>query len=80
MTIMGMLADREAIDLTGLHTEVEKIMVANPRKIGEIQITFFHPHLIASDIQKEKLKHAALTCPVALSLNESIKQTINFNF
>jgi putative redox protein len=78
MTMMGMLADREGIDLTGLTAEVTKVMVSNPRKIGEIQIVFTHTELKATEIQKQKLKNAALTCPVAYSLNESIKQTIEF--
>lgn len=80
MTIMGMVAEREQIDLKGLRAEVVKIMTSNPRKIGEIQITFYHPTLQATDVQKQKLKNAALTCPVALSLSDSVKQTIVFNF
>ena len=80
MTLMGMLADREGIDLKGLTSEIVKIMGANPRKISEIQITFTHPGLVATDVQKEKLKRAALTCPVALSLSDNLTQTVNFNF
>lgn len=80
MTIMGMLAERENIDLKGLKAEVVKIMAANPRKIAEIQVIFTHEKLEATDVQKEKLKRAALTCPVALSLADSVKQTVSFNF
>jgi putative redox protein len=80
MTIMGQVANREDVDLKGLKTEVVKIMSANPRKISEIKITFSHPHLGATEVQKQKLKNAAVTCPVALSLSESVKQTITFNF
>ena len=80
MTLMGMVADREGISLGGLKSEITKIMGSNPRKIAEIQIAFSHPDLNASEVQKQKLKHAALTCPVALSLSEAIKQTITFNF
>src|SRR6266852_7824192 len=80
MTIMGQVADREGIALKGLKTEVVKIMTANPRKIAEIKITFSHPNLQDTDVQKQKLKNAAVTCPVALSLSESLKQTITFNF
>lgn len=80
MTLMGIVAQREGIDLTGLRSEIVKIMVPSPRKIAEIQITFIHDHLNATDSQKEKLKRAALTCPVALSLHESIQQTVQFNF
>lgn len=80
MTIMGMVAEREAIVLKGLTTEVVKVMASNPRKIAEVQITFTTPALVATEVQKQKLKNAALTCPVALSLAESVKQTVVFNF
>jgi putative redox protein len=80
LTTMGILADRENVDLAGLKTEVIKIMGSAPRKIAEIQITLSHDDLQATDVQKQKLKNAALTCPVALSLHDSVKQTVIFNF
>lgn len=80
MTLMGILAERESIDLTGLKAEIVKVMAANPRKIAEIHITFNHPSLNATDVQKEKLRRAALTCPVALSLSDTIVQKVVFNF
>lgn len=79
MTIMGMVAEKEGIDLAGMSSEIKKIMASNPRKIAEIQITFSHPDLQATDIQKQKLRNAAMTCPVALSLGEGVKQSIKFN-
>ncbi|MBI1767827.1 MAG: OsmC family protein [Bacteroidetes bacterium] len=80
MTIMGQVANREGVDMKGLKTEVVKIMTSNPRKIAEIKINFSHSNLKATDIQKQKLMNAARTCPVALSLSESLKQTISFNW
>lgn len=80
VTTMGILAAREHIALEGLRTEVIKIMGSAPRKIAEIQVTLSHPALQATDDQKQKLRHAALTCPVALSLHDSVKQTVVFNF
>lgn len=80
LTIMGQVADREGINLKGLSSEVIKIMSSNPRKIAEIQITFSHAALQATEVQKQKLRNAAMTCPVALSLAESVKQTVTFNF
>jgi len=80
LTIMGQVADREGINLKGLSSEVVKIMSSNPRKIAEIQISFSHTALQATEVQKQKLRNAAKTCPVALSLAESIKQTVTFNF
>ena len=80
MTIMGQVADRENIDLKGLRTDITKIMTASPRRIAEIHVTFTLPNLKADDKQKQKLRNAALTCPVALSLAETITQKVEFNF
>jgi putative redox protein len=80
MTLMGILAKRENIILEGLRSEIVKIMAANPRKIAEVHITFTHDNLQATPEQKEKLKRAALTCPVALSIHDSVKQVVAFNF
>lgn len=80
LTTMAILADQEGVDMTGMQTEVTKIMTSNPRKIGEIQIRLSHPGLKATPEQLDKLKHAAHTCPVALSLHDSVKQTVSFNF
>jgi uncharacterized OsmC-like protein len=80
LTTMGILAERENIDMRGMKTEVVKIMGANPRKIAEIQIIMTHDNLVATEEQKKKLRNAALTCPVALSLHDSVKQSITLNF
>ena len=80
MTIMGLVAEREHINLSGLQAEIIKVMSVNPRKIAEIKIRFLHPNLVATESQKQKLINAAQTCPVALSLSENLKQTISFDF
>jgi putative redox protein len=80
MTLMGILAERENIDLKGLTSEIVKVMASNPRKIAEIHITFNHQALNATDVQKEKLRRAALTCPVALSSSDTVVQKVTFNF
>ncbi len=80
MTLMGIYAQRENIDITGMTSEITKIMDENPRKVKEIQIHFQKDSLSATDVQITKLKRAALTCPVSLSLSKSVKQTITFSF
>jgi len=80
MTIMGQVADRENIDLTGMTTEITKVMASSPRKISEIHVSLTQPGLKADDKQKQKLKNAAHTCPVALSLADTIKQEVTFNW
>lgn len=80
MTIMGILAEREKLNIIGLKADVTKIMNANPRKIAEIQVSFFLENHTLSEEDQLKLKRAAMTCPVALSLHPEIKQTVEFNW
>lgn len=80
LTTMGIWAQQEGVDMKDMKADVVKIMASNPRKISEIRITLSQPNLVATPEQKEKLKHIALTCPVALSLHESVSQNISFDF
>ncbi|MBX9851099.1 MAG: OsmC family protein [Cytophagaceae bacterium] len=81
ITIMGIVAQRENIDIKGLSADITKLMSQSPRKIAEIQINFTMPSEVKlTDKQKEVLKRSAHTCPVALSLDPSVKQTVTFNF
>ncbi|MCZ8355046.1 MAG: OsmC family protein [Cyclobacteriaceae bacterium] len=80
ITIMGIQAEKDGIDLVGLKAEVVKVMAVNPRRIAEIHIIFHHAGLKATEEQKQKLERAAHTCPVALSLSENLKQVITFNW
>ncbi|TVP49876.1 MAG: OsmC family peroxiredoxin [Mongoliibacter sp.] len=80
VTIMGIVGNRDGEKLEGLSWEITKIMQSNPRKISEIIITFHWENPSKDKNTLQKLKNAALTCPVALSLDPAIKQTITFNF
>ncbi|WP_226390799.1 OsmC family protein [Penaeicola halotolerans] len=80
VTIMGIVAERDGIDMSGLSWEVTKVMSANPRKISKVTIHFTWPQPQASTEQLQKLKNAARTCPVALSLHPDLEQDIHFNF
>lgn len=80
VTIMGIVAEREGESLEGLSWEVTKVMQASPRKIQEIVVDFQWENPVDDPTVIQKLKNAARTCPVALSLDPAIKQTINFNF
>ena len=79
MTIMGIVAKRDNVDLTGMEATVEKIMQQNPRRIAEIKINFSFSKKFDQSY-REKLIRAARTCPVGLSLHPEILQTIDFNF
>jgi putative redox protein len=81
MTIMGIVAERDRIDLKGTEIEITKIMAANPRRIIKIQVHFTMVSAAELDEpQKAKLQRAALTCPVALSLHPDIEQEVSFDW
>jgi putative redox protein len=80
VTIMGIVAERENVPLEGLSWEVTKIMQSEPRKIQEIQIAFRWSGAPFTPSMSQKLKNAARTCPVALSLDPAVTQTITFDF
>jgi putative redox protein len=81
MTIMGIVAEREGIAMEGLQLETTKHMVADPRRISRIEIRFsWKNRPEVSEIQIQRLKKAALSCPVALSLHPDIKQEVTFDF
>ena len=80
MTIMGIKARDKGIDLDGTRIEITKIMATDPRRIGEVQVTFHFPDKLYSEKDKKLLEAVSKTCPVALSLHPDTKQTIQFNW
>ncbi|MDQ3534840.1 MAG: OsmC family protein [Bacteroidota bacterium] len=80
LTIMGIVARKEDLELKGLTASTTKIMSESPRKISEIQIDFVWNNPVGTAQQRQKLKSAALSCPVALSISPAIYQRIKFNF
>lgn len=80
MTIMGIVADRNQIDLAGMQMEITKVMAASPRRIAEVILVFRMPAKNYSEKEKALLQNAARTCPVALSLHPDVKQTVQFNY
>ncbi len=79
MTIMGLVADRNKIDLTGSTIRVEKHMGANPRRVKKVITEFDMPQGL-TDVQKKKLAKAADTCPVRQSLHPDMEIEVKFNW
>ncbi|CAH0994875.1 hypothetical protein EMA8858_00988 [Emticicia aquatica] len=82
MTIMGIVAKREGLDLSGTTIEITKIMSGEaPRRIAKIEVNFtMKTSEILTDEVKAKYVRAALTCPVSLSLHPDIEQVFNFEW
>ena len=81
LTTMGIKARDMQVDLTGSKIEVEKIMKADPRRIGGINLTFHFPDSLQTDEkQKTILERTARTCPVMVSLHPDIEVQVQFNW
>lgn len=77
-TVMGIVAEREKIDLAGMKITVLKEMdTAGTRRIGKLTTRIIMPsHLEAN--QRLKLERAAHTCPVHESLRPEVEMPIEF--
>lgn len=80
LTIMGIAAREHNINMDGTTCSIVKIMASEPRRVGEIQITFNFPSGDYADKEKAVLERSARACPVAESLRPDLKQTLEFNF
>lgn len=80
LTIMGIVADRDNIDLKDANFKVEKHMATDtPRRVKKIVVEINLPNTL-SDEEKKKLERAAHTCPVHHSLLPEIEKEVNFNY
>jgi putative redox protein len=81
LSIMGIVAERNGIDLKNTEATVEKIMAADPRRVAQVNVTIiFPPELKADSKQRQLLENAALTCPVAKSLHSDLVQSVKFEY
>ncbi|MBK7709569.1 MAG: OsmC family protein [Bacteroidales bacterium] len=79
-TIMGIAAREHGFSIDGSSCSITKIMSDKPRKIAEIKIEFDLTANSYTDKQKTILEHCVKTCPVALSLHESVIQNVTLLF
>jgi len=76
LTVMGIAARKNKINMDGARAAVEKEMVIAPvRRIGKISVAITMPAGIARD-QREMLERIAHTCPVHQSLHPDVKMPV----
>lgn len=80
MTIMGIKAMDNGIDITGTEIEITKIMANDPRRVGEVVMEFHFPKKGYTEEEKRLIESVAGTSPVPLSVHTNVKQTIRFNW
>ncbi len=81
LTIMGIVAQRDSIDIIGTNVEVTKSMTENPRRISRIEVKLVvKTGQPLTETRRKKLENAALTCPVAQSLHPDLVKAVTFEF
>jgi uncharacterized OsmC-like protein len=68
MTLIGIVGERDGIDLSGMKMRVEKEMEGQPRRIGMLYVVLHLPRNLP-EADRGKLERAAMTCPVHHSLS-----------
>ena len=81
VTTMGIKADDMKIDLTNTTVEVTKHMLADPRRVGKVEVDLSMPATLQLD-EKDKivLERVGNNCPVTKSLNPEMEVVINYNW
>jgi uncharacterized OsmC-like protein len=81
ITTMGIKAGDMQIDLAGTTIDVTKHMVADPRRIGQIDVVLHFPSTLQLD-EKDRaiLQRVGDHCPVAKSLHPDLKVNITYNW
>jgi len=82
VTIIGLFADRNKLDLTQTKVHVTKEMVTTPiRRIGSLHTVVTVPVGAIDDVKlREQMEAAARTCPVHQSLHSDIDAPIVFDY
>jgi uncharacterized OsmC-like protein len=80
ITIMGIKAQSMGLDLGHVEASVTKVMLSEPRRIGEIHIEMKISGKKISEKEQQIITLAGLACPVAKSLHPDIKQVVNIDF
>lgn len=81
LTTLGIAESTKELDIEGAECQVEKIMVSNPRKIGEIVVRISFPNSKPfTHTEQVKIQNVANTCPVFESLHPDCKKTLLFDW
>ena len=80
ITVMGIKARTMGFDLNDVKIDVLKIMKADPRRVGGIELSFHIPEALKDIDEKTKaiLKNTGETCPVMKSIHPDIEVKVDW--
>jgi len=79
LTTMALVAERRGVDLRGAEVRVVKKMVADPRRIGTLEVEVRVPGTVPAK-ERVILEKTAHTCPVHRSLHPDVEVPIRFSW
>lgn len=80
LTIMGIKAMDNNIDISGTKLDITKIMASDPRRVSEVVMDFYFPDKNYSSEEKALIESVAGISPVPLSVHTKLTQTIRFQW
>jgi uncharacterized OsmC-like protein len=81
VTTMGIKANDMGIVLDGTTIDIQKYMLADPRRIGKIDVTLKFPKTLnLSEKDITILERTGNNCPVAKSLSPELEQNIRYEW
>lgn len=84
LTTMGIVARRKRWNIDGIELRVTKEMTKSPpRRIERLTARFGIASAVAGELDADaraELEHAAETCPVALSLHDTVAVDVSFDW
>lgn len=79
LTTMALVASREGLPWGEAAAQVEKRMVSDPRRVGELVLELSMPAGLGAPA-RARLEEVARTCPVARSLSPELKVPLRFTY
>lgn len=73
MNIIGVYAQENGLDVSGMTAEISKSMAQNPRRVGGIEVVINMPDQEYSQWNKMNMESSIRKCPVGLSLHPEIR-------
>jgi uncharacterized OsmC-like protein len=80
ITTMGIRSADMGIDLTNTSLEVTKQMLADPRRIGKIEVTLLFPVLNIEEKDRLVLQKIGDNCPVMKSLHPDLEVVVTYKW
>ncbi|NNE54682.1 MAG: OsmC family protein [Flavobacteriales bacterium] len=79
ITVMGISAEKNGIEIGKIEADVEKTMASEPRRVQKVQIEL-RMRAKLNESERKRMESVARNCPVAKSLNPELIQDITFTY